>query len=196
MSETAGIAKRVADPSLLPPRWARLLRSAVLIGTGLLITFSAAFHEQFGFDRAVVAAALAAIAVAHLIEGAQRRASGGAAVAFALGAVSLLAAALLMTVASQIAFAVVIAAWALASALLEFVGTTVLPGSRQDAPLIGGVGLLLALTVLLTRGDLVAVIGFFGAYAVIAGVFLGIAAFDTRRATEAEDVAQGTAVNA
>ena len=38
----------------------------------------------------------------------------------------------------------------------------------------------LALLVLVFRDDLIAVIGFFGAYAIVRGVFLGISAFDTR----------------
>ncbi|KIP51411.1 DUF308 domain-containing protein [Leucobacter komagatae] len=196
MSQTAGVTKRAVDPSLLPPRWTRVLRSAVLFIVGLVITFTATFHEQLGFDLSVVAAALGVIGVVHLVEAVFRRGRSGIPIATALGLLSLLAATLLVILGNELAFVVVIAAWALASALLEFLGSTILPGSRQDSTLVGAAGLLLALTVLLSRGDLVAVIGFFGAYAVIAGVFLGIAAFDTRRATASEDVAQGTAVNA
>lgn len=195
MSQAEGSLSRAADPSLLPPRWVRLLRSVALLTAGIVITFSATMHEHLSFDLAVVAGALAVLGVVHLVEAWQRRSRGGVAVAGALGVVSLLAAVLLTTLGSEFALAVVIAAWALASALLEFLGAAVAPGTRQDATIVGAAGLLLALTVLLARADLVAVIGFFGAYAIIAGVFLGIAALDTRRASEAEGVAQGTAVN-
>ncbi|KAM9862145.1 hypothetical protein ACI1US_01988 [Leucobacter sp. BZR 635] len=196
MSQTAGSARRTVDPALLPPRWVQAVRSIVLIVVGFLITFTATFHEQFGFDLAVVVGSLAAIGLVHVLESWYRRGRSGAAIALALGIVALVAAVVLATFSSEIAFAVTIAAWALASALLEFIGMVVAPGSRQDAPLVGAAGVLLALAVLLSRADLVAVIGFFGAYAVIAGVFLGIAAFDTRRTTEAEDATLGTAANA
>lgn len=172
------------------------MRSAVLLVVGLAITFTASFHERFTFDLAFVVVALAVLGIVHFVEGWQRLGRAGSAIAFALGTMSVVAAVLLAILSSPLALAVVIAAWALASALLEFVGMVVLPGSRQDAPLLGATGLALALAVLLSRADLVAVIGFFGAYAVIAGVFLGIAAFDTRRATEAEDATLGTAANA
>ncbi|KUF06031.1 hypothetical protein AUL38_14855 [Leucobacter sp. G161] len=168
----------------------------MLVAVGLLITFTATFHEQFGFDLAVVVGALVALGGVHILESWHRRGRGGSAIALALGAVSIIAAVALAVLGTEIAFAVTIAAWALGSALLEFMGMVITPGSRQDAPLVGATGVLLALAVLLARADLVAVIGFFGAYAVIAGVFLGIAAFDTRRTTEAEDATLGTAANA
>lgn len=196
MSQTAGSARRSVDPALLPPRWVQAVRSIVLVAVGLLITFTATFHEQFGFDLAVVVGALVALGGVHILESWHRRGRGGSAIALALGAVSLIAAVALAVLGTEIAFAVTIAAWALGSALLEFMGMVITPGSRQDAPLVGATGVLLALAVLLARADLVAVIGFFGAYAVIAGVFLGIAAFDTRRTTEAEDATLGTAANA
>ncbi|WP_059062971.1 hypothetical protein [Leucobacter sp. G161] len=196
MSQTAGSARRSVDPALLPPRWVQGVRSIVLVAVGLLITFTATFHEQFGFDLAVVVGALVALGGVHILESWHRRGRGGSAIALALGAVSIIAAVALAVLGTEIAFAVTIAAWALGSALLEFMGMVITPGSRQDAPLVGATGVLLALAVLLARADLVAVIGFFGAYAVIAGVFLGIAAFDTRRTTEAEDATLGTAANA
>lgn len=196
MSQTAGSARRSVDPALLPPRWVQAVRSIVLVAVGLLITFTATFHEQFGFDLAVVVGALVALGGVHILESWHRRGRGGSAIALALGAVSIIAAVALAVLGTEIAFAVTIAAWALGSALLEFMGMVITPGSRQDAPLVGATGVLLALAVLLARADLVAVIGFFGAYAVIAGVFLGIAAFDTRRTSEAEDATLGTAANA
>ena len=196
MSTAAVRVKQRVDPSLLPPKQVAVLRSVLLAVVGLVITFSATMHERFEFDLAVVSAALGLIGVVHLVEAWSRRARGGAAVATALGVVSIVAAVALVAVGTAEGFPVVVAAWALASALLEFVGMVVLPGSRQDAALVGGTGVLLALTVLLTRGDLVAVIGFFGAYAVITGVFLGIAAFDARRETESEDATQQAPVNA
>lgn len=191
-----GSVERSVDPSILPPKWVRLLRSALLLVVGLVVTFSATFHERFAFDLALVALALAALGVVHLTEAWHRRGRGGVGVAAALGIASLAAAALLATFNSELAFAVVVAAWALVAALLEFVGMVTLPRSRQDAALVGAAGILLAITVLLARADMVAVVGFFGAYAVLTGVFLGIAALDSRAAAEPQTLGQNAAANA
>lgn len=166
------------------------MRPVVLLVIGLAITFTATLHQEFGFDLLVVAGALALIGLAHVIEGYQRREIGGQGIAYALGLVSFVAAIVLTLTASEVVFPVVIAAWAVIAAVLEFASLPKNAAPRQDAKLVGATGVLLAITVLLTRADLVAVIGFFGGYAVITGVFLGIAAFDARKVTEAADPAQ------
>lgn len=176
-----------SDLALLGPRWVRILRSIALLVIGLAVTFTATLHEQFSFDLAVISAGLVLIGSVHFIEWAKRRGTAGAPVALLLGLVAAVFGVLVFTISNELTLAIFVAAWALISALLEFVGMTVAPGSRQDAPIIGAAGVLLAITVLLTRSDLVAIIGFFGAYAIIAGVFLGIAAFDSRRNTAAAD---------
>lgn len=180
MASSPSTVRFATDPSVLPPRWARALRSATLLAVGLAITFTATLHGDLAFDVAMASSGLALIGAVQLVEWAQRRGASGAPVALAIGIVSLIAAALVFMLRVELALAVVLAGWALVSALLEFIGMIVFPGSRQDAALLGGIGVLLALVLLLVREDLVAVIGFFGGYAIIAGVFLGIAAFDRR----------------
>lgn len=172
---------RALDPSLLAPRSVRLARAAVLLVFGLAITFTATLHEDFAFVVAIASSALAIIGAVHVIEWSQRRRQSGAPVALVLGIVSIAAAVLVFTIRIELTFAIVLAVWSLVCALLEFLGMTVTPGSRPEGALIGAAGVLLAIAILLTRNDLVAVIGFFGGYAVLAGVFLGIAAFDVRR---------------
>lgn len=178
----------------LPARPIRLIRVGVLFVAGVVIAFSATMHEQLGFDTAVAAVAIGAVGVAHLIEWFSLRATGGNPVPLLLGVTAVIAAIVLPLSASVLGFAVTVAAWALVSALLEFLGMTTRPGTRQDATLLGALGLLLALLVLLVREDQVAILGFFGAYAIFAGVFLGISAFDSGRsvrsaATEAHSAA-------
>ena len=56
-------------------------------------------------------------------------------------------------------------------------GTSLLSSVAVPSALLSGA---LALLILLFRDDLIAVIGFFGAYAIVRAVFLGISAFDTR----------------
>ncbi|MFC5337358.1 DUF308 domain-containing protein [Leucobacter denitrificans] len=172
--------KRAVDPSLLAPRWVRLLRAIVLCVFGFAITFSATLHEDLGFDVAIVSSALVVIGAVHIIEWTKRRGKPGAPVALLLGVVSIVAGILVFTIRLELGLAVVIAAWALICGLLEFVGITVVPGTRSEGALVGFAGLVLALAVLIVREDLVAVVGFFGGYAVLTGVFLGIAAFDPR----------------
>lgn len=182
----ADVSSVVTSQTPVPSRTVRLVRVAALAVAGVAIAFSAALHAQLGFDVLVAAIAVAAVGVAHIIEWLSLRASGGNAVPLLLGVIGLACAAVLaLFVTTVIGFAVVVAAWALASALLEFIGATTRPGTRQDATLLGALGLLLAILVLLVREDQVAILGFFGAYAVIAAVFLGISAFDQGRATVA-----------
>lgn len=164
------------------PRAVQLTRVVVLFATGMVITFSATMHEQLGFDVAVTALALGAIGLTHAIAWFAARKAGGAPVALLLAIAGIAAAVVLSLTQTTLGFAVTVAAWALASALLEFLGAVVRPGSRQDATIVGAAGILLALLSLLAREDQVAVLGFFGGYAVIVAVFLGISAFDGRGA--------------
>ncbi|WP_053351446.1 hypothetical protein [Leucobacter musarum] len=181
MAAAVPTAAESPTPETPVARPVRLVRVAVLIIAGIAIAFTATLHEQLGFDLGVTAAILGLIAIAHLLEWFSVRASGGNAVPLLLAVVSIAAAVALPIAGSVIGFAVVVAAWALVSALLEFVGSTVRPGSRQDAVFLGAIGILLALLTILVRTDQVAILGFLGAYAMVAGVFLGISAFDTRR---------------
>lgn len=195
MSTSLSTAHRAQTSASVLPRWTKLLRAGVLLVVGFAVTFSATMHETFTFDVALTSSGLALIGAVHIIEWTQRRGTQGAPVALLLGIISFAAAIVVFTVRVELAFAIAIAAWALVCALLEFLGMTVAPDSRQDAVIIGAAGMLLAILVLVLRDDVVSVIGFFGGYAVIAGVFLGIAAFDTRRGSTAvttDDEAAGT----
>ncbi|MEV8338165.1 hypothetical protein [Leucobacter sp. NPDC077196] len=187
VSTTAGST----TPEIPVPRSVRLVRVAVLLLSGFAIAFSPTFHEQLPFDLGLAAITIGAIGIAHLIEWWSRRATGGNPLPLLLGVVSLGAAIGLAFTSTVLAFAFVVAGWSLVSALFEFVGMTVRPGSRQDAIFLGAIGMILALLVMLVRDDQVAVLGFLGAYAVLAGVFLGISAFDTRRTRAPHDTAAG-----
>lgn len=158
----------------------KLARAAVMLVAGFTITFTATLHQQLGFDRVVAAVTLAMLALAHVYAWWARRSRGGEIVSLLLAVVSGGGAVAVLTVDSSAGFAVVIALWALLNGLLEFVGSVT--GGRQDATILGGLGILLSISVLLVHRDPVAMIGFFGAYMLIAGVFLGIAAFDARGA--------------
>ncbi|MFA5605815.1 MAG: hypothetical protein WDA07_01310 [Leucobacter sp.] len=182
-------AQTTASASVTPDapvsRPIRLLRVVILLAGGLAILFTATLHEQLGFDLGIASGLIGAIGLAHLIDWFARRPVNPSTIPLLLGIVAILAAIALPFMITAIGFAVIVSAWSLVSALLEFISTTVRPGSRQDTALLGGIGVLLAILVLLLREDPVAVIGMLGAYAIIAGVFLGISAFDFRRGTAA-----------
>ncbi|QIM17540.1 hypothetical protein G7066_00320 [Leucobacter coleopterorum] len=179
---TAEVSSVAPSQTPLPSRSVRLVRVGVLAVVGIVIAFSATLHEQLGFDVAVAAVAVGAVGIAHVIEWISVRAAGGNTVPLLLGVIGILAAVALAFASTTIGFAIVIAAWALANALLEFIGAATRPGTRQDATLLGALGVLLAMLVLFVREDQVAILGFLGTYAIIAAVFLGIAAFDHGRA--------------
>lgn len=181
MTAAGSDAVRSVDPAARSLRTARLIRVAVLLLAGITITFTATMHGRLGFDVAVAGFALAALGIAHFQEWVVTRAPARTPVTLLLAICGVGAAIALPLTGTVTGFAIVVAAWALASALLEFIGAATRPGSRQDAALMGALGMLLAILVLLVREDQVAILGFFGGYAVIAGVFLGISAFDVKR---------------
>ncbi|MBL3699445.1 hypothetical protein [Leucobacter luti] len=183
MSAAVEASTRSTAPESGVTRPVRLVRVAVLLIVGMAIAFSAPMHEQLSFNLGLVAAGLGGIGVAHLVEWFSLRGGARTPVPLLLGVVALGAALALPFTTAPIGFALVVAAWALISGLLEFIGAAVRPGTRQDATLLGSTGVLLALLVLFVREDQVAIIGFFGAYALLVGVFLGISAFDTRRSS-------------
>lgn len=180
---SAEVSPVATSQTVLPSRRVRLVRVGVLAVAGIVIAFSATMHKHLGFDVLVAAIAIAAVGIAHLIEWVSLRARGGNAVPLLLGIIGLACAVMVGISTTTLGFAIAVSAWALASALLEFLGAATRPGTRQDATLLGALGVLLALLVLLVRDDQIAILGFLGAYAIIAAVFLGIAAFDTGRAT-------------
>lgn len=162
-------------------RAAALVRVGVLAAAGLGITFTATLHEQLAFDRLVVALTFAALAASHVFIWTATARAARTSARLLLAGVSLVAAIAMLFVAAPIAFALVLAAWALVSGLLEFIGGALGGGAKQDATLMGATGVLLAVLALLFRDDQVATLGFFGAYAIVGAVFLGISAFDGKR---------------
>lgn len=162
-------------------RAAALVRVGVLAVAGLGITFTATLHEQLTFDRLVVALTFAALAASHVFIWTATARSARTSARLLLAVVSLVAAIAMLFVGAPIAFALVLAAWALISGLLEFIGGALGGAAKQDATLMGATGVLLAVLALLFRDDQVAALGFFGAYAIVGAVFLGISAFDGNR---------------
>lgn len=171
---TAGdaVPRRVSPP--------KLIRAAAALLVGLAITFTGTLHSSLGFNHGLAIVAFALFAAAHLFAWWYARTRNKDVVSLILAIASIVAAIVLPMTHTAAGLAVVIAAWALMQGLLEFIGAATRQGGRQDATILGALGMLLSVVTLLVFRDTVAIIGFFGAYALIVGVFLGIAAFDVR----------------
>lgn len=167
---------RIADP-VTRDRGALIARVVVLATAGLAVTFSATMHEQLWFDRVVVGLAFAALAVVHFATAlrSRSRAKHGD---WLLAGGALVAALALAVFDTPFTFAVTIAAWAFATALTEFFAASA--ARRKDARITAVLAMVLAVAAGFNVHDPVGAVGFFGAYAIAIGVFLGIAAFDFR----------------
>ncbi|MBO1901251.1 hypothetical protein J4H92_04730 [Leucobacter weissii] len=180
-------------------RSAQLLRAGALLAIGFGIAFSATLHEQLAFDRGVMTIAFALIGLSTLIEYLSLRGTAESWWVAARAVVAFAGAGALIAVVDTAGLALVVAVWALLTALITIMRLT--RGAQPGGAAIPSALLsaALAVAVLIVRDDAVAIIGFFGTYAVIRGVFLGIAAFDLRAhggdADRGGDTTPGDAAN-
>lgn len=194
-------------PRTFEVRHLQLGRALFAAMAAIMVTFSADHSAPVGlaiFSGFAIATALLFFAAAWLVYGA-----GARAVPILLGVVSLAAgmATGIPALRSTILFFVVVIAWAAISGLIELIAgirarRTGDPAAR-DAILIGAITLALAVGLLLvnpaysleyfikdagatfTLTGIVIGVGLFGGYAAIVAVFLGIAGFSPRRASDA-----------
>jgi hypothetical protein len=182
----AGERPETVTPDPRPLRTAQLLRAAVLFITGAVIAFTATLHWQVEFDVLMVLGGLTLIGIATLYEYYVYR---GTAESWWLAARAIIAfggAGALLAVTGSVSLALVIAIWAALTATIT--ALRLVRGAQAKRVALPSLLLSVALaaSVLLVREDPIAVTGFFGAYAVIRGVFLGIASFDASASGESE----------
>lgn len=175
-----------ADLRVRSLKVAHLIRAATLFALGVFVAFTATSHEELEFDVTTMIFAFALIALVTFIEYWVLRNTAESWWIAARAVIAVAAAGSLFAVTDSASFALVIALWALITAII-----TAMRLARKVQP--AGVAipslslsLLLAASVLVVRDDPVAIIGLFGAYALLRGVFLGIAAFDARHPQDAE----------
>ena len=191
--------------STLIQRLPSILRAVVLIAIGLTVTFSALMHETFWFNRLLVLLSFATLAAVQAIAWASPKlrpflpGTGGGAVA-----IDAVAAVVVLSIGGESVTSLThtVAGWAIVSAIAAAVSSRrplsqrLLSQGRcfRDSAIHAVVLAGLAVAVELTLGDQVMLIGFFGAYAMMAGVFLAIRAADighTPSEDPAPDVPQG-----
>ncbi len=165
-----------------------LLRAALLAAIGFAVTFTAPLHEDVAFNRSifvVLCAALVALAAAQFFS-ARRAAEAIDRWVFALGAIALLAGVATLATSGAATFAFIVTVWAALGAVIELWRGLRL--GHRESIMMGVLSGLLAIALTLAGGDPVAVIGFLGAYGILAGVYLAIAAFDFSPAAGATPV--------
>jgi len=156
-------------------------RAVLLLLSGVIITFTAALHDtvvsQWLFLGSVVLVALGDVLL-RLRSDRARPALMHAVLQSVLAAASALAT--LTLLGNTVAFGLTVTVWAALTAMLDVWTGWSLKG-RDDAREFSVVGVLagvLAVLLVLLPGSPVSIIGLFGGYAVIVGVYLAIAAAD------------------
>ncbi len=166
-------------------RAAQVIRAAVLIAVGVAIAFSAPLHRDLSFDLWLLGGGLALIGAATLLEYLALRGTLESWWIAARSVVAFAAAGSLLAVNDTFTMALVLTLWASLTAVITVM--RLVRGVQPTKVAVPSILLSVALAIasLVFRDDAVAVIGFFGAYAIIRGVFLGIAAFDPHPTVDA-----------
>lgn len=138
------------------------LRALASLAVGLFVTFSQAHHEAVG---------LIALALFTLLYG--LRTIFGAQKYFPIALIALLTAFIAATsFDSSGIFVLLVAIWGVAQASMDFI--------NRDS-ISATLAALLALLFALVPMDIVSAVGFFGAYLIVSGVHLGIAAYSPKK---------------
>jgi len=201
-SPVAGYAGVVAPtkPSLKPEtpvayHAVALTRALSLLITGLFIAFTQGHTAQFGLVAFGVLALVTSVSLGILSRGAVMTAQARALHMWqALVSLVVGALALGLSQAGTLFLLWAIVLWAVLVGVAEmFAGWRLPPGvgSRTDWIVQGAMTVVLALIVLTQQADSVAVVGFFGAWAIVLGVYLAIAGLSARWAF-AEEASKGT----
>ncbi len=186
-----------AAPNFVSLRTARVTRAATLFVVGIAIAFTAPLHESFTFNRWVLLVAFALLGLATLFEYFAQRKNRAHGFTSIRALLMFIAAIAVLLSNDSLGLTIVVAAWAVANAIVLFATAIHTRATRGQALPAALLGLVLAVAVVIFRNDPVGVIGFFGMYAFISGVFLGITAFDTRveRGTAPSTATPGNATN-
>ncbi|NQX12438.1 hypothetical protein HQQ80_12430 [Microbacteriaceae bacterium VKM Ac-2855] len=162
-----------------------LTRAAVALVVGAVITFSTDHSPAYGLAVFGGFAVLSGLLVVLLH--AARLATSPRGLLIASGAVDVLAGAValaLLVAPSLAGFVYLVAAWAVVSGVLEYLAgrraAGELAAAGRDWRLVGIGTVLLGIVFAVLPPHPIVSVGLLGAYAVILGVFLGIAAFSLK----------------
>lgn len=189
MADAADTADRASRSWTL-----HLGRAIVAVVAGCVVTFSPDHSPAFGLvvfgGFAIASGAVSLVIAQRTLRGSGRGpALAAAAITLVAGVLGLVA----VPVAALMSFVALVAGWALVTGALEFSSGRRSHGlAARDAVVVGiGTVLLGAAFALLPPHPVVSV-GLLGAYAVVLGVYLAIAAFSLKWAAGADAVAPST----
>lgn len=172
------------------PRNVQLVRAVTLFVIGLFITFTATLHEQVRFDISVLIAALSLLGIVTLIEYWVLRGTTASLWLAVRAIIAFAAAGSLFVTSDSAGMALVLAVWAMLTALITALRLVRKAQPAKIAVPSFTLSLILGIAVVIMRNDPVAVIGLFGAYALLRGVFLGITAFEANATVERSTTAE------
>jgi len=161
-------------------RLAQFTRAGVLLAVGLATAFTATLHRYYEFDRWLLVVGLGLIGIATLVEYFALRDTTESGWVAARATVAIAAAGSLLAAGDTPTLALIIALWAGLTALITLMRLVRKVQPVKVALPSLALSVLLAVAALIARQDPIALVGVFGAYAIIRGVFLGIVAFDPR----------------
>lgn len=174
-SSRDGASARKVEPVLAA-------RAALLAAMGLIVAFSAPLHENVAFNRAVfVGLCVGLVALGAFALTRAPRLHAGQIAPAAIGAVTLIAGIVTLAISAAASFALILIVWAAATAVIEVVSG--LRGGSRESIMLGVLSGALAVALSFSVNDPVGAIGLLGAYGIVAGVYLAIAAFDFSPAT-------------
>jgi len=161
-------------------RLAHFTRAGVLLAVGLATAFTATLHRYYEFDRWLLVVGLGLIGIATLVEYFALRDTSESGWVAARATVAIAAAGSMLAASDTPTLALIIALWAGLTALITLMRLVRKVQPVKVAFPSLALSVLLAVAALIARQDPIALVGVFGAYAIIRGVFLGIVAFDPR----------------
>lgn len=172
-----------------PHRIQFAVRATLFLVTGMLIAFTANLHDTL-FSSVVFALSVLALVLAELIVGVLASRERKIALSTLLHTIIAVAAAVVIFVVPENldVFALTVTIWAALTAVLEVWVGWLAKDSRHGRELrVTGImaGLLALLTVLVPANP-VSVLGLYGGYCFVVGVYLAIAAYDRGSVREQE----------
>jgi uncharacterized membrane protein HdeD (DUF308 family) len=151
---------------------------------GFVIAFTAPLHEDLIFNRSVfIGLCVGLVALGALGLARAKRADDSQFAPAAIGALTLIAAVVTLATSAASSFALILIVWAAATAVIEVV--TGLRLHNRESITSGALAGVLAIALSVSSSDPVAAIGLLGAYGILVGVYLAIAACDFSPATGA-----------
>ena len=181
MSENSAVKERPLSYFVVS-----LTRAAIVVVTGLVITFNQDHGALFGLVALGIMATVNGVGLALLAWGLPPRdSSRGLHLWQALVSLAVGVLVLALSHGGIVLLLWAIVFWALLTGVAEvFAGWRLAKGSalRRDWIVQGSITVLLALVVMTQSGDSVAVVGFLGSWAIVLGVYLAIAGISQRSA--------------